>query len=119
MDASSVLTFRLDVLCDGCAVSWMADGSWSIDDVKAKLEEMEGTHPDQQMLYFEGKLLQHNNWCLFDLKPYWDESDVVVSLEMEIMWLPCMTTMERDEARSRSRTRSPVPSDLGNENCIF
>ena len=110
----TVLAFRLDVLCEGRAVSWMADGSWSIDNVKAKIQELEGTHPDQQQLLYEAKVLRNSD-CLFDLKHHWDSSEEVVVLEMRIVWRLPSSTRERDEARSRSPSReafarSPVPS---------
>ena len=106
----TVLAFRLDVLCEeGRVLTVEADGSWSIDNVKAKIQDLEGTLPSQQMLYFEGLLLTYGNCCLYDLRPYWDESlsMVILEMEMEIMWLPS-TTKERDEARSRWISRSPI-----------
>ena len=123
---SSVLGFRLDVLCEeNKNLSWDVDGSWSIDNVKEKIEEMEGTHPKQQRLYYEGEELTRGDWCLFDLKEKWSLEDIVVSMEMKTHWLDTiskpMTTFQRDLARSRSRSRSQsrALSDLGNENCIF
>ena len=122
----TVLAFRLEVLCEGegHAVSWMVDGSWSILDVKDKIYELEGTHPDQQKLFWKEEELTRNDDCLFDLKHHWDSSDTLLVLEMRISWRSPMSTKERDEGRSRSRSRtpearSPVPSDLENENCIF
>ena len=124
MDASlssTVLGFRLDVLCEeNRSVSWDVDGSWSIDNVKAKIQEIEGTAVSQQKLFYEGEEIRRGDYCLFDLKSMWSESDVVLKIQMKVEWrLPCRSTFERDEGRSRSRTRSPVPSDSGNENCIF
>ena len=121
--SSTVLAFRLDVLCEVKVISFIVDGSWSISDVKSKIHEIEGTAAQQQQLCYEGKVLRNSD-CLFDLKHHWDSSTEVV-LEMRIVWrLPCASTRERDEARSRSPSReafarSPVPSDLENENCIF
>ena len=121
---SSVFGFRLDVLCEeNRNLSWDVDGSWSIDNVKEKTEEMEGTHVSQQRLFYEGEELTRGDWCLFGLKENWSLEDIVVSMEMKTHWLDTiskpMTTFQRDLARSRSRSRSPVPSDLGNEDCIF
>ena len=115
-ESSTVLAFRLDVLCEGKVISFIVDGSWSISEVKSKIHEIEGTAAVQQQLCYEKKVLRNSD-CLFDLKHHWDSSDAEVVLEMRIVWrLPCASTRERE---SRSRTRSPVPSDLGNENCIF
>ena len=110
MDASSVLTFRLNIVCEEDKnISWDVDGSWTIDNVKAKIQDMEGIHPDQQRLFYEGEEIRRGESCLFDLKEFWYECEVVLNISMEIMWLDPMTTRERDEARSRSRSRSRSP----------
>ena len=100
--------FRLNIVCEEDKdISFDVDGSWSIDDVKAKIQDMEGTHPDQQQLCYEKKVLRNSD-CLFDLKHHWDESEDVVVLELVVLWRLPSTTKERDLARSRSPPRSPI-----------
>ena len=125
-DAPVMFRLNVEVRGENKAISFIVDVSWTMADVKAKLEDMEGTAASQQQLFYEGVLVSRNEHCLFDLKAHWGSMDTLLVLEMRISWRSPMSTRERDEARSRSRSprRDELLwranfSDLGNENCIF
>ena len=128
MSSDTVCIINLTVIFeDGKTITLDVDGSWSIDNVKEMIQDKTGTHPSQQLLSFNGQQLEDGNWCLYDLRPYWEKDVEDLELFCEVLWLTPMSTAERDASRSRSRSPRRDDellwranfSDLGNENCIF
>jgi len=108
--------FRLNVVCEDKDISFVVDGSWSIDNVKAKIQEMEGTSPDQQRLYYGGVLLPDTH-CLFDVfdgdgprELVWKEVWLDVEASDTIANMNEQYRRAFDTRKRMSRPRSVTPS---------